>query len=185
MKTILFDTETTGLLKPSSVPLNEQPRIIEFYAIAIDENFEPIREFETFINPKVPISEEITNITGISESMVANAPTFIEVLDDISKLFLGAIRLVGHNLQFDKGMLANELRRHEREFMFPWPPENICTVEASTPIKGHRLNLSKLHTIVTGNPHQGAHRAKADVYALVRCYHWLMEKGYVQPSIAD
>ena len=60
---ILFDTETTGLLKPSANSVDDQPEIIEMYACAIDEDYNLIREFESFFKPNFPITDEITKIT--------------------------------------------------------------------------------------------------------------------------
>jgi hypothetical protein len=48
-------------------------------------------------------------------------------------------------------------------------PRRICTVEQTQHIKGFRLNLSGLHEFLFGEKFSGAHRAKVDVAALVRC----------------
>ena len=178
--TILFDTETTGLLAPEANDLDAQPYITEIYCVKIDEEFNLVEEIETFIKPPIPISEEITRITGITDRDVANAPSFEQVYPRLAELFTGVTRLVGHNLPFDRGMLRVELQRLEREFQFPWPYDQVCTVEASMPIEQRRLPLSKLHELAVGKPHAGAHRAKMDVFALVRCYHWLTEKGMIK-----
>jgi DNA polymerase III epsilon subunit-like protein len=176
---VVIDTETTGLLKPSPVDKNMQPFITEFYGIRINKNWEVVGEFETFIKPPMPIPDEVVKITGITDEMVANAPTFIEVFDDIVELFHGARRMVAHNLSFDAGVLRQELERHDLAFKFPWPPEWHCTVELSKSIRDKALKLRDLHEIATGTPHEdGAHRAKNDVMALVRCYKWLCDKGF-------
>ena len=173
---VLFDTETTGLLKPSARDVSEQPEIVEIYAVMIGDDYNPIGEFDTLIKPKIPISDELTKIHGISNEMVADAPTFEEIYPAFAKFMTGADELIGHNLPFDRSMVANELIRIDRLIQFPWPRFNTCTVEMSMPIEQRRLNLSKLHEYATGKPHEGAHRAKADVHALVRCYFWMMEE---------
>ena len=60
---------------------------------------------------------------------------------------------------------------------FPWPKNHICTVEHSLHIKGYRLKLAQLHQELLGKGFENAHRAKNDVYALVRCFHALVERG--------
>ena len=85
----ICDTETTGLLKPDAVGVKEQPYIAEFYGCTINEDFEIVRELDTFIKPPIPLSEEITKITGITNDMVANAPTFADVYPELCHLYEG------------------------------------------------------------------------------------------------
>lgn len=179
MQIAIYDTETTGLLKPNAVNVKEQPYIAEFYGCVINENFELVKEVNTFIKPPIPLSDEITRITGITNAMVESAPSFVNVYPEIADLFEGCRCLVAHNASFDVSMVANELVRIDKLIHFPWPRHHICTVEKSFSIKGHRLSLTKLHELATGKPFEGAHRAKVDVFALVRCFHWLVEKGYI------
>lgn len=178
----LYDTETTGLLKPNATDVSEQPEIIEFYGVQIDEDFNIIQEVDTFLKPMNPVSETITKITGITPAMVEDAPRFATQYKDIARVFEGSRCLAAHNAAFDVSMLANELLRIDKLIHFPWPINHICTVERSMHLKGHRLNLSKLHEIATGKTFEGAHRAKVDVHALVRCFHWLVEEGHIDLS---
>jgi DNA polymerase III epsilon subunit-like protein len=173
---ILFDTETTGLLKPSASDSNMQPYITEICCVKIDDNFNLIDEIETYVKPPIPIPQEVSKITGIDDNTVRSAPTFEEIVPLLADFFVGTDHLIGHNLPFDRSMLVNELSRLDKQYMFPWPPYQWCTVEMSMNIEQRRLSLSKLHEYATGKPHEGAHRAKNDVYALVRCYHWLLER---------
>jgi len=178
----VYDTETTGLLRPNATNVAQQPEIIELYAVQINEKFEIIKEIDTFLNPTLPISDVITKITGINDDMVKDAPKFSAMYKQIAEVFKGSDCLVAHNASFDVSMLANELVRIDKVIHFPWPVNHICTVEKSNHIKGNRLNLAKLHELATGKPFEGAHRAKADVHALVRCFHWLVEEGHIDLS---
>ena len=158
-----------------------QPHITEFYGVRVDENWDVVSEFETFVKPPIPIPEIVTKITGITDQMVAGAPKFIEIFDGLVEFFIGARTMVAHNLPFDSGVLLNELIRHGLEHHFPWPPTWHCTVEISRPIKNKSIKLGVLHEIATGRPHvEDAHRAKSDVMALVRSYKWLVEQGFVK-----
>lgn len=173
---ILFDTETTGLLKPSAQHVNEQPEIVELYAVMINEEFEMLGEFESFFKPKIPLTPELTKIHGISNEMLEDEPSFEDKFDELAKFFTGTDEMIAHNLAFDRAMLANELIRIDKLINFPWPRIHTCTVEMAMPIEQRRINLGNLHKHATGKPHEGAHRAKSDVHALVRCYHWMMER---------
>ena len=174
--TVIFDTETTGLLVPEINELTAQPYITEIHAVKIDEEFNIVDEVNSLMKPPIPIPAELEGKIGISNDMVKDSPSFEDVYPRIAEVFLGATKLVGHNLAFDRSMLANELLRIDKVLQFPWPPQHICTVQESMGIEQRRLTLATLHTYATGKPHEGAHRAKSDVYATVRCYHWLLEQ---------
>ncbi len=176
---ILTDYETTGLIKADAVDLNLQPFITEIYALKLTKDLEFVDEFETFIKPPIPISEEITKLTGIDDAMLVDAPSFISVYPKLVEIYLGEAEVVAHNVSFEIGMLNLELRRCGYENKFPWPHIHTCTVEKSMPIKNRYLKLGQLHELATGRPHEGGHRAKADVLALAECYAWLKEKGLV------
>lgn len=173
---LLFDCETSGLLKSDVNDIKEQPYIIEFYACKIDDDYNLIDEYETFIKPPVPITKEITRITGITENDVKDAPTFLDIYPTLAEFFLGVDEMIAHNLPFDRSMLANELVRINKLINFPWPIKHTCTVEMSMGIEQRRLTLTSLHEYATGGPLKDAHRAKQDVFGLVSCYHWLMEQ---------
>lgn len=173
---ILFDTETTGLLKPGANHVDEQPEIVELYAVMINEEFELLGEFNSFFKPKIPLTDELTKIHGINNEMLDKAPSFGDKFEELAKFFTGTDEMIAHNLAFDRSMLANELIRIDKLINFPWPRIHTCTVEMAMPIEQRRINLGKLHMYATGKQHEGAHRAKADVHALVRCYHWMMER---------
>ena len=179
---IFIDTETTGLLQPEANDLNMQPYIIELYAVKldlVDGEFKFVNEFESFFEPPIPLDPIITKITGITPEMLVGQPSFASKYDKLCNFFLGETTLVGHNLSFDAGMLWTELARLQCETKFPWPKNHHCTVELSLGIKHHRLKLVDLHTIATGSPHAGAHRARGDVEALVTCYAWLLKEGHI------
>ena len=177
MNTIVLDTETTGLLKPDIADLSEQPKIIELYAVKLDDEFNMLDEFEVLLNPGHPLDPVITKITKITDGDLEGKMTFPDIYDELADFFLGTTRMVAHNMEFDRGMLENELARIECVTKFPWPKEHICTVEKSMHIKGFRLNLQRLHQELLQEGFAEAHRAKNDVFALVRCYHALVERG--------
>lgn len=175
---LTFDTETTGLLRPGATELWLQPFIIEIFVSKLDNDFNIVDEFETFIKTPVPVSEEITKITGITNDMVAGAPTFIEIYDDLSDFFLGEDTIVAHNCTFDINMLINDLKRHNLDHKFPWPKNQICTVEASECLENKRLTLEKLcgHA---GIRYEKGHRARNDVLMMNGCIEWLHKQELI------
>jgi len=176
---IVFDTETTGLLKPDPCALNLQPHICEIYMAKFDNKGKIIAEFETFIKPPVPIPEITTKLNGIDDHMVKDAPTFIEIYDSLAEFVLGEKTIFAHNCAFDIGMLKVELQRHGIEYNFPWPPYQCCTVEASFCIENKRLKLERLYQIATGKTLVTKHRAKDDVKQLLECVLWLKKEGFI------
>ena len=171
--TVAFDTETTGLIKPNETDIKKQPYITEIFCAKLNEEGEIIEEFDQLVKVPVNLSPEITRITGITDDMLSNMPTFAEIAPDLAKFFTGVDIIVAHNLAFDRSMLANELLRCNSLLKFPWPRHHICTVEKTMHIEQRRLNLTALHTHLFGEAFDNAHRAKNDVLPLVRCYNEL------------
>jgi len=176
MNFVIFDTETTGLLQPENSDLTMQPKIIEFYGVRLDEEFQIQDEFESLISPNEPISSEISSITKITNDMLEGKPSFDDVHEDISRLMHGVDLAVAHNIAFDNGMLDVEYRRLDKPA--PMALKNLCTVEATMGMTGYRLSLTRLHWILFQTQF-AAHRAKDDVHALVRCFHQLTENGVI------
>lgn len=166
---IIFDTETTSFLKPDVADIKTQPRIIEFAALYVDEakGYKIIEEFHTLLNPEEPLDEEAhKNITGLKEADLKDAPVFLEIADKLAEFFLAERVLVAHNLEFDRGVLANELKRIGREYAFPWPPTQICTVNLTKHLQGRRLKLTELYEMKLKKPLKQTHRAMDDTRAL-------------------
>ena len=177
MKIIIVDTETTGLTRPVPTDIKFQPFVTEIYACAMDEDFNFLGEFESMVKPPIPISKEITKITGITDADVADAPSFFEIYDDLYNFFCGADIIVGQNIMFDINVIHYELMRHDLDKKFCWAKRNICTIESSYHYKNKRLNLTKLHEFLFGEDFEDSHRAKGDVMATVRCFIELVKRG--------
>lgn len=176
MRAFIFDTETTGLVKNSLVPLNSQPHIIEFFGHTVDdETGEVIEEIEFLCDPGIPLDPVITRITGIKPEDLKGKQKFSDHAVEVSDIICSVDAWVAHNLSFDFTLLDCETKRANVPF---WPPKRlICTVEETEWIRGHRLSLSALHEELFGEPFSGAHRARHDVEALTRCYLELRKRG--------
>jgi DNA polymerase-3 subunit epsilon len=98
-----------------------------------------VEEYSTLVNPGVRIPFAIQQFTGISDDMVADAPPFAAVCDELLKRLDGRL-FVAHNARFDYGFLRGEFRRLGRRFRAPV----LCTVRLSralTPAeRGHNLD---------------------------------------------
>ena len=103
---IAFDFETTGL-----DPNND--KIIEIAAIRFKHG-EITDRFVSLVNPEFDIPHLITEITGISNSMVFKAPKEAEIVDSFLT-FLGDSPLVAHNIHFDEQFLSRLCQRYEKE----------------------------------------------------------------------
>ena len=89
---VFLDFETSGLDFT-------RDHIIEIGALKIDpEGFE--YSYDTFINPQVPLSDKIIQITKITDDMLKDAPLIDDVISSFSD-FIGSSIIVAHNAEFD------------------------------------------------------------------------------------
>jgi DNA polymerase-3 subunit epsilon len=167
---IIFDTETTGLLKQDILDLDKQPKIIEFAAIKLDDStLEEKERIEFLINPNQEIPQIITKITGLRTDDFKDKFSFEHHFQKLAEFFIGEKYLIAHNLAFDVGMLRVDLERIGKLTNFPFPPVQICTVQSTFQIKGYRLNLTNLYQHLFKDTFPEAHRAMRDVEALTKC----------------
>src|SRR5690606_41237964 len=104
---VCLDVETTG-----ASPQND--RITEIGIVEIDPDG-TTREWSTLVNPQARIPEFIERLTGISNAMVATAPTFAEVADELMARIQGKL-FVAHNARFDYAFIKNEFKRIDVSF---------------------------------------------------------------------
>lgn len=152
---IVFDVETTGL----SAVYNT---IIELAAVKI-KNGEVIDTFESFANPHEPISALITNLTGITDDMVKDAPNVDEVVRKYYEWIGEGDILVAHNASFDMGFLYEAYKKAELPSV-TYPV--IDTLELARflhpELGNHRLNtLAKKYNIELTQHHRAIYDAEA------------------------
>ncbi len=148
---VVFDLETSG----SSVA--KGAGITEIGAVKIVGG-EPVDEFSTLINPGKPIDPFVVRLTGITDSMVAEAPQAEEVMPDFEEFVEGTV-LVGHNVQFDFSFVS--AARGE-----PLPNPVLDTLKLARTLvpglKRYRLSSLAAHFGVRQVPN---HRALSDAAA--------------------
>ncbi|WP_102028253.1 PolC-type DNA polymerase III [Salirhabdus sp. Marseille-P4669] len=169
---VVFDVETTGL---SAI----YDTIIELAAVKI-KNGEIIDRFESFANPHHPLSDTTTELTGITDEMVRDAPEVDEVLENFYQ-WMGDSILVAHNASFDMGFLNAGLKKIGRA-----EADNpvIDTLELARflfpNLKNHRLNtLCKHLNIELVQHHRAIYDAEATGYLLWKLIKDCLEKGIV------
>lgn len=172
---IVFDTETTGLIKSRDFPLFLCPKIIEFSATRVDKEFNVLEQFNMFIDPDENLTEEIVNITNITTEMVRGAGNIKVHWPKIRDIVRSCDGLIGHNVSFDMDMLWIEARR-VGDSLFTMPP-GWCSVEWCEANIGKRLNLTKFVKQYGNIEHKGAHRANEDVRVLVDTLRDIVHSG--------
>jgi DNA polymerase III subunit epsilon len=180
----ILDTETTGLIENRLRKLERQSEVIEYYGCLADlDTGKVVSEFETLIKPKTKISDKkvkgektISDITGITNDMLATAPIFADVAEQIRQHIEAAPLVLAHNAAFDREMLDIEMERCGKSIFWP---HVLCTIEQTMHLKGFRLSLTNLHKHLFDEDFPEAHRAKSDVMALLRCCVELRKQGAI------
>jgi DNA polymerase-3 subunit epsilon len=103
-RSVLFDTETTGL-----DPLTGD-RVIEIAAIELINDLPTENQFHALLDPERDIPTESTRVHGITNFHVEGKPKFSEIADKMLEFF-GNSKLVAHNAPFDFGFIDAELAR--------------------------------------------------------------------------
>ncbi|BAT59495.1 DNA polymerase III PolC-type [Variibacter gotjawalensis] len=111
---VVVDIETTGGWAGGD-------RITEIGAVKI-RNHAVVAEWHSLINPQRSIPAKITQLTGITNAMVRDAPLFGDVADSFINFMDDGI-FVAHSVNFDYGFIAHEYERIGRRFRFP----KLCT----------------------------------------------------------
>ncbi|MFA5741956.1 MAG: exonuclease domain-containing protein, partial [Candidatus Izemoplasmatales bacterium] len=162
---VVFDIETTGL----SVVYDT---LIEIAAIKIKSGT-IIGEYSTFINPKRQISEFTTNLTGIANSDVINAPDIDSVLREFLKFSSESI-LVAHNADFDIGHINYHFQKLGIDATNQPSIDTLVLAKAIYPDR-QRYSLDQLCKLLKV-PLNGHHRAINDAKATAEIFlHMLKE----------
>jgi DNA polymerase-3 subunit epsilon len=150
----IVDLETTG----------GQPgwdRVTEIGVIEV-EDFEVTGEWSTLVNPGAAIPAPIQALTGITNDMVASAPTFAELAPQLHERLAGRV-FVAHNARFDYGFLRREFDRAGIRFL----ARTLCTVRLSRRLYGEHASHS-LDSLIArhGITCNARHRALGDADAV-------------------
>lgn len=162
----VVDLETTGG--------GVDDRVTEIGAVKV-RGGELIGEFQTLVNPNTHIPGLIAVLTGITDTMVADAPRLGAVLPSFLEFAAGCV-LVAHNAGFDVGFLKRACAAHD----YAWPnPPVVDTVALARQallrdeVRNHKLATLAQHFRAETTPN---HRALTDARATVSVLHGLLER---------
>lgn len=157
---IAIDVETTGISP-------EKERIIEIGAFRPETG----EVFRTLIQPGRPLQEKITELTGITDDMLMDAPEEAEAIQALLEFLDGDTILLGHNISFDHSFIVQAIRRcgYEEPLFY-----GIDTLKLSR-VLCPELPNKKLETMVAhfGLTNERAHRAFEDAKVTVELYQCL------------
>jgi DNA polymerase-3 subunit epsilon len=113
----VVDVETTGMNATGD------DRITEIAVVVVQGSRRDV-VFDSLVNPGRPIPPRICELTGITNEMVAGAPTFADIADQVIAALAGRV-FVAHNARFDWGFVGAEVKRN-RDLALDGP--RLCTV---------------------------------------------------------
>jgi len=147
------DLETTGMAVG-------EDRVTDVGIVRVEDG--AVDEWSTLVNPQRSIPAGVQALTGITNAMVAHAPTFERIAGDVTQRIAGCV-MVAHNARFDYGFLKHEFARLGRAFT----ARVLCTVKLSRrlyPDRGpHHLDaIIDRHGLAS----DGRHRALGDARIL-------------------
>ena len=166
---VVFDIETTGF-----DPFND--KIIEIGAVKM-KGKEIIDEFSEFVNPKIPIPEEIVKLTSITDEMVKDAPDIKTILPRFLE-FCGDSTVVAHNAKFDVGFIKQKSSDQNLEFS----PSVVDTLPLARALlvnekKFGLANLTKYFGIILESHHRAIDDARATAEIFQKFFNMIITKG--------
>lgn len=167
----IVDIETTG-------GRASRDKITEI-AVVIHDGQQIIDSFESLVNPECYIPYGITQLTGITQEMVADAPKFYEIAKQFVEITDGAV-FIAHNVRFDYGFIREEFSR----LGYTYSRRQLCTVRLSRKsfpgLPSYSLGNLIRHFRIQVN---GRHRAMADVMATVQLFERILDQEKSEQEI--
>lgn len=165
------DLETTGATAATD-------RITEIGIVEVSAA--GVSEWSSLVNPGVPISRFIERLTGIGDAMVADAPSFAELAEEVLARLQGRL-FVAHNARFDYGFLRSEFKRAGVDFR----ATVLCSVKLSRKLFPQHFKHS-LDALIERYElsASGRHRALADAQ-LIHQFWQRIHRDLPHETIAD
>ena len=154
------DLETTGTT--AATDAITEIGIVRIETDPCDELSLRVSEWSALVNPGIPIPPEIQALTGITNAMVRDAPSFSQVADKVAAMTADAL-FVAHNARFDYGFLKHAFARLQRRFS----ARVLCTVRLSRRLYPEEPQHN-LDSVIArhGLAIDGRHRALGDARVL-------------------
>jgi DNA polymerase-3 subunit epsilon len=165
---VVIDLETTGIVPGSA-------GVIEVAAVKVVAG-KTVDTFTSLTNPGADIPAAVTALTGITETMVASAPSIVAVLPRLLEFLRGAV-VVAHHAAFDVEFLRSACEWHGH--VWPEPPVLDTAVLARRLLSRDEVTNCKLATLAAhfGTATRPTHRARDDAYATVEVLHALFRRS--------
>ncbi len=159
MKYSIVDIETNGGDKITEI------------SILVFDGEKVVDEFTSLVNPESNIPSFITNLTGITQPMVTNAPKFYEIAKKVYEITEDTV-FVAHNVNFDYGIIGKEFKSLGSSFK----RKKLCTVRLSRKLLPNKKSYSLGNLCASeGIKINDRHRAKGDADATVILFKKLLE----------
>lgn len=156
----IIDIETTG----------HSSKITEI-SIFVFDGEKVVDEYTTLVNPECIIPPFITNLTGITNAMVGNAPKFYEIAKKVEEITQGTI-FVAHNVNFDYNIIHSEFK----SLGFDFKRKKLCTIRLSRKLIPGLKSYSLGALCTTQNIEIiDRHRAKGDAEATTILFEKLLK----------
>ena len=163
MKYVVVDIETTG-------GRARQNGITEVAAVLTDGK-EILDSFQTLVRPHENVPPFISEMTGITNEMLVDAPLFVDISDELFQFLEGKV-FVAHNVSFD----YNFIRNHFKAAGIDYQSKRLCTVKMSRKIfpglASYSLGKLCRHFDITN---EARHRAMGDAHATTLLFHKLLQ----------
>lgn len=197
LTSLVFDTETTGLVKDKFPPEHpDQPRLVQLAVVQLDDDLNVIQKVSVIIKPDgFIIPEQASDIHGITQEKAEKYGLPIKsVLSVFNQMCLQSVRLVAHNLKFDQLLIRSETARNkvpDRTLAM----DVYCTMEESRDLVAiqptkkmvaagmtqyKNPSLAEAYRHFTGEDLVGAHDAIVDVMATIEVYRHIKDNGSEQ-----
>jgi DNA polymerase III subunit epsilon len=146
--------------------------------ILVHDGLQVTEKFSSLINPECNISTYFTRLTGITNNMVKDAPTFAQVAKKIIELTENKI-FVAHNVGFDYGFIKEEFA----SLGYKYKRETLCTVRLSRKFIPNKFSYS-LGTLCQslGIENEARHRAEGDAAATAKLFDLLLQLKSTHPQ---
>ena len=166
---VAFDLETTGLSSAKDV-------ITEIGAVLLRDG-KPVETFQSFVNPHRHLDPKNTELTGITDEMLADAPDIAEALPKFLD-FCGGRVLVAHNADFDIGFLTAACERLHIPFMPTYIDTLVLSQNLMPQLSKHKLNIvADALSLPEFNHHRASDDALTCGYLYLRFAAMLVERG--------
>ncbi|MDO6684186.1 MULTISPECIES: 3'-5' exonuclease [unclassified Agarivorans] len=163
---IVLDFETTGLSP------NQGDRAIEIGAVLL-ENGQATQRFQELMNPGFRVNSFIENYTGISNTMLRDAPPCEEVMERFYQ-FVGSHNLVAHNASFDQRFLEAEFAQIGRRLQGQFACSMLLSRRLFPDAPNHKLGSLVAYNDIEND---GVfHRALADSEMTAKLWNCLLEQ---------